>query len=40
MSKLMATERLTLRQVEIDHAEALGKEWCSSTGRVKAQECF
>ncbi|WP_375105072.1 hypothetical protein ACDZ28_14945 [Paenibacillus sp. RS8] len=40
MSKLMATERLTLRQVEIDHAEALGKVWCNSTGRVEEQEYF
>ncbi|WP_340003680.1 hypothetical protein MHH52_16725 [Paenibacillus sp. FSL K6-0276] len=40
MSKLMVTERLTLRQLEFDHAEALGREWCSSTGRVKDQEYF
>ena len=40
MSKLMVTERLTLRQLEFDHAEALGRDWCSSTGWVKDQEYF
>ncbi|WP_276311542.1 hypothetical protein [Paenibacillus montanisoli] len=28
MSKLMVTERLILRQLEFDDAEALGRDWC------------